>query len=96
MVGLVHFSNFLILSEKYYKLQSCWITLYIGGLSWETAENACKEKGGHLASITTLEKKKYAKELLEKATKTEWKWWTQQYRRIPCWTSHKVYEGKNK
>ena len=28
MVGFVHFSNFLILSEKYYKLQSCWITLY--------------------------------------------------------------------
>ena len=28
MVGFVHFSNFLIPSEKYYKLQSCWITLY--------------------------------------------------------------------
>ena len=28
MVGSVHFSNFLIPSEKYYKLQSCWITLY--------------------------------------------------------------------
>ena len=28
MVGLVHFSNFLIASEKYYKLQSYWITLY--------------------------------------------------------------------
>ena len=27
MVGFVHFSNFLILSEKYYNLQSCWITL---------------------------------------------------------------------
>ena len=27
MVGFVHFSNFLIPSEKYYKLQSCWITL---------------------------------------------------------------------
>ena len=29
MVGFVHFSNFLIPSEKYYKLQSCWITLYV-------------------------------------------------------------------
>ena len=28
MVGFVHFSNFLIPSEKYYNLQSCWITLY--------------------------------------------------------------------
>ena len=28
MVGFVHFSNFFIPSEKYYKLQSCWITLY--------------------------------------------------------------------
>ena len=27
MVWFVHFSNFLIPSEKYYKLQSCWITL---------------------------------------------------------------------
>ena len=29
MVGFVHFSNFFIPSEKYYKLQSCWITLYL-------------------------------------------------------------------
>ena len=28
MVGFVHFSNFLLPSEKYYNLQSCWITLY--------------------------------------------------------------------
>ena len=28
MVGFVHFSNFLIPSEKYYNSQSCWITLY--------------------------------------------------------------------
>ena len=28
MVGFVHFSNFFIPSEKYYKLQSCWIALY--------------------------------------------------------------------
>ena len=28
MVGFVHFSNFFIPSEKYYKLQSCWITLH--------------------------------------------------------------------
>ena len=28
MVGFVHFSNFLIPSEKYYNLQSFWITLY--------------------------------------------------------------------
>ena len=28
MVGFVHFSNFLIPSEKYYNLQSYWITLY--------------------------------------------------------------------
>ena len=28
MVGFVYFSNFLIPSEKYYNLQSCWITLY--------------------------------------------------------------------
>ena len=28
MVGLLHFSNFFIPSEKYYNLQSCWITLY--------------------------------------------------------------------
>ena len=29
MVGFVHFSNFFIPSEKYYNLQSCWITLYL-------------------------------------------------------------------
>ena len=28
MVVFVHFSNYFIPSEKYYKLQSCWITLY--------------------------------------------------------------------
>ena len=28
MVGFVHFSNFLIPSEKYYNSQSFWITLY--------------------------------------------------------------------
>ena len=28
MVGFVHFSTFLIPSEKYFNLQSCWITLY--------------------------------------------------------------------
>ena len=28
MVGFVLFSNFLIPSEKYHNLQSCWITLY--------------------------------------------------------------------
>ena len=26
MVGFLHFSNILIPSEKYYNLQSCWIT----------------------------------------------------------------------
>ena len=31
MVGFVHFSIFFIPSEKYYKLQSCWITLYLHG-----------------------------------------------------------------
>ena len=36
MVGFVHFSNFLIPSEKYYKLQSCWITLY-----FNTFTNIC-------------------------------------------------------
>ena len=30
MVGFVHFSNFLIPSEKYYKLQSCWIKAEVG------------------------------------------------------------------
>ena len=30
MVGFVHFSNFLIPSEKDYNLQSCWISLYLG------------------------------------------------------------------
>ena len=29
MAGFVHFSNFLIPSEKYYNSQSCWITLYV-------------------------------------------------------------------
>ena len=28
LVGFVHFSHFLIRSETYYNLQSCWITLY--------------------------------------------------------------------
>ena len=28
MVGFVHFPIFFIPSEKYYNLQSCWITLY--------------------------------------------------------------------
>ena len=42
MAGLVHFSNFLIPSEKYYKLQSCWITLYIIEiLSVEKIFSAC-------------------------------------------------------
>ena len=35
MVGFVHFSNFLIPSEKYYKLQSCWITLSINNCKRE-------------------------------------------------------------
>ena len=36
MVGFVHFSNFLIPSEKYYNLQSCWITLYLNlPLTWK-------------------------------------------------------------
>ena len=29
MAGFVHFSNFLIPSEKYYNSQSFWITLYL-------------------------------------------------------------------
>ena len=35
MVGFVHFSNFLIPSEKYYKLQFCWITLYLWQFKWK-------------------------------------------------------------
>ena len=38
-----------------------------GEWRWETAENACREQGGHLASITTLKKQKSALRLFKRA-----------------------------
>ena len=43
-----------------------------GDWSWEAAETACQKKGGHLTSITTLEKKKSVKKVLDKVAENEW------------------------
>ena len=49
------------------------LMLLKGEWRWETAENACQEQGGHLASINTLEKQKSALRLLKKVQDSgEW------------------------
>ena len=49
------------------------LMLLKGEWRWETAENACREQGGHLASINTLEKQKSALRLLKKVQDSgEW------------------------
>ena len=49
------------------------LMLLKGEWRWETAEIACREQGGHLASINTLEKQKSALRLLKKVQDSgEW------------------------
>ena len=49
------------------------LMLLKGEWRWETADNACREQGGHLASINTLEKQKSALRLLKKVQDSgEW------------------------
>lgn len=44
-------------------------SVYDVNLSWKTAEKFCKEKGGHLATITTVEENNIIKELVKYGAK---------------------------